>query len=162
MTGEADTIKAHCNRCGGEKNHRVLHHQRDEWREDMGTPEEPGPIQRGFEDYNLLRCCGCDSVSLRHESWCNDYGDESAVSYYPPARSRRLPQWIGGMDGLRFIMSQTFVPKLLRQIYSAYHSRSYALAAMGIRALVEQVLKERSDLRLLFGSRIDRNVVGHG
>lgn len=143
MSTEIATIRSHCNRCGGEKNQSVLHSVRDDWSENIGTPEEPGPIQRGFEDYKLLRCRGCDSVSLRHESWSNDYGPESYISYYPSARSRNLPEWIEGEYGLRFILSQTFVPNLLRQIYSAYHAGSYALAAMGIRALVEQVMIDK-------------------
>ncbi|MGJ8678401.1 MAG: DUF4145 domain-containing protein [Akkermansiaceae bacterium] len=143
MTPASSTIKVHCNRCSGEKNHKTLHTERDDWSEDIGIPEAPGPIMHGFDDYKLVRCCGCDSISLRHESWCNDWGCDSAITSYPPERSRKLPKWLEGTAGIRFVLSETFVPKLLRQIYSAYHSKSYALAAMGIRALVEQVMVDK-------------------
>jgi hypothetical protein len=137
------TIRSNCNICSGEKNQLILHHEIDESNEDIGTKEAPGPMIRFCDDYKLLRCCGCDSVSLRHEAFCSDSGEDPHVTSYPSARSRRLPQWIEGLAGVRFILSQTFVPSLLRQIYSAYHSRGYALAAMGIRALVEQVMIDK-------------------
>ena len=137
------SMKVHCNRCGGETNHLVLHHLHEEWNENLGSDDAPGPIQNGFDAYSLLRCCGCDSIRFRHESWCNDYGDESVTSYYPSARSRSLPPWLVGVEGLRFIFSQTFVPSLLRQVYSAFHAQSFALAAMGIRALVEQMFIDK-------------------
>lgn len=151
---DIDTIKAHCNRCGGEKNQFVLHAHRDEWHENIGSEEHPGPIHHGFDDYRLMKCGGCDSISLRHESWCNDWGCDPCLSYYPPARSRRLPQWIEGMDGLRFVFKHTFVPRLLRQIYTAYHSQSYALAAMGIRALVEQTMIDKIGDKGNFGTNL--------
>jgi hypothetical protein len=151
----SDTIKAHCNRCGGENNQAVLHQLQDEWNQNLGTPEAPGPIQHGFDNYAVLRCRGCDSVSFRHESWCNDYGDEVFVSFYPPTRRRDLPQWVNGMDSLRFSMSQTFVPSLLGQIYSAFHAGSFAIAAMGIRALVEQMIIDKVGDKGSFGANLD-------
>ena len=143
MNEDPERVRAQCNRCGGDKNQIVLHVHRDEWNENLGSQQEAGSIHHGYDDYRLLKCAGCDSISLRHESWCNDWGCEPNIARYPPALSRKLPDWLNCENSLRFIFDETFVPRLLRQIYKAYHSQSYALAAMGIRALVEQTMIDK-------------------
>jgi hypothetical protein len=99
---------------------------------------EAGPNETLYE---IIQCRGCDSVSLIHRkgqdgSW--------AVEYYPSRVSRQLPPWIddiakkivGGNNG-------EHLASLLREIYKATANNNYRLVAMGIRAILEQVMVEK-------------------
>jgi hypothetical protein len=144
MPDQPQRQQAHCNACGGHRNHDQISFHQETWEENTEEDGRKIPIADGWDTYTLLKCSGCDAIRLKHESWfSHSPDDETSVTYYPPALSRNLPTWLSGMESLRFMMSQTFVPTLLKQIYSAYHSGGHALAAMGIRALVEQMMIDK-------------------
>ena len=69
----AKTMQAHCNKCGGERKHDVLHHEETNWEfgDDVETPE--GEFvdcgENGGAEYDLIRCCGCETIALRQKSW---------------------------------------------------------------------------------------------
>ena len=132
------TPKFHCNACMLKTNHELIYTQKNKWSEDVDDAENCPPFH-GWDEYSFVRCLGCDSFRFIHEAW--DAGcDLPYTNYYPSTISRPLPKWLNGESGLRFVLSQTFVPTLLRQIYRAYHAQSYALAAMGIRSIIEQMM----------------------
>lgn len=138
---EATKLKAHCNKCLRETNHQLLHKEDQPWDEEV----DHGVSVYGSETFNMIKCCGCDSVKLMHESWfseiCDDYGRPiTEINYYPPAVSRAEPKWLSELGGLFPNEQMQYVRGLIKEIYSALHNDSHRLAVMGIRALIEHLM----------------------
>lgn len=125
------TTKAHCNACGGDRNHEVLHSERTRW------DDEASGIS-GSDTYSTLRCAGCENIKLRHISWFSE-DDEPKERYFPPAIFRQAPAWFGLLQ-YELEDADQFVPRLLREIYTALQNDLPSLAAMGVRGLLEQVM----------------------
>ncbi|MEH6544581.1 MAG: DUF4145 domain-containing protein [Porticoccaceae bacterium] len=126
-----ERIKAHCNTCGGERNHEVLHTEKSEWSDD----EHP---LWGSDAYQTLRCCGCEEIKLRHTSMFSEH-DEPSVYYFPPSIFRKRPEWF---EDLYFEVpnEEGFVEKLLNEIYVAVQNNLPNLALMGVRSLLEKIM----------------------
>jgi hypothetical protein len=151
---EPKSVKAHCNLCVRLTNHLVLHKDRTTW--DDGDAQHP---ISGGDEYLLIRCAGCDTVHLQHDSWFSEDWDEDGPTvttvYYPPAVSRRRPSWLKDPEG-PFYFGGTEIEKLLEEIYSALQNDSRRLAAMGIRALLELVMIEQVGDSGQIGKNVDR------
>jgi hypothetical protein len=78
--------------------------------------------------YTMLQCCGCESVTMRLTTWF-ELTDDHDEEFFPPPISRRFPTWEPALD--------REYRQLLREVYTALHSRCYRLVAMGARALVD-------------------------
>ncbi|WP_083608101.1 DUF4145 domain-containing protein [Teredinibacter haidensis] len=124
-------VKAHCNRCSGERNHDVLHSEKTSWSDDEH------PIW-GSDDYQTLRCRGCEEIKLRHTSMFSEH-DEPTIHYFPPSMFRKRPDWF---DDLFFEVpsEEEFVESLLNEIYVAVQNNLPNLALMGVRSLLEKVM----------------------
>jgi len=138
---EETKLKAQCNKCLGETNHLLLHKEDQPWDEDVGY----GNTIHGSETFNMVKCCGCDSVKLLHTSWfseaCDEYGRPiTEINYYPPAISRAEPKWVSDLGGFFSSEEEQYISGLFREIYSALHNDSRRLAVMGIRALLEHLM----------------------
>jgi hypothetical protein len=83
------------------------------------------------DKYDLLRCAGCEAVSMRHVDWFEPT-EETSVRIYPPRVARRKPNWLGTLP------SET--ERLMKEVYAALDANSRALAMMGVRAVVDMVL----------------------
>ncbi|MEP1214050.1 MAG: DUF4145 domain-containing protein [Marinobacter sp.] len=134
-------LKAHCNTCLRETNHSLLHEEEQPWSEEVGYNQ----LIYGAETFNMIKCCGCDSVKLMHNSWFSEMVDESGqpyieTNYYPPAISRAEPKWLSDVLGPLSSTNDVFIVDLFREIYSALHNNSRRLAVMGIRALIEHLM----------------------
>jgi len=67
--------------------------------------------------------------------------EEVEVNFYPSPVSRREPDWLLSLViGLKGDESDGVLGSLLHEIYQAVHGGQHRLAAMGIRALLEQVM----------------------
>lgn len=136
---EEQKIKAHCNTCAGIKNHLVLFTETD------FTPDENWWASA---TYKMIKCAGCDSVHLRHEYEFSEDTDAEGntnvhVTYYPPALSRRRPDFMtGNLDNVVWAMN-TQIGQLLTEIYAALQNGSNRLAAMGVRAVVEIMMIDK-------------------
>jgi hypothetical protein len=125
----ADTTYAHCNRCGGTTNHNVIADI------DRGYEyEDEDENSQGFwhDKYEMLECRGCSDITLRHT-----YGrkDSKTMIYYPPAISRRTPDWASELFDLISDVKVSYqVTKLMREVYTAVQNGLRRVAAMGIRA----------------------------
>ena len=141
MAEAGETIRSNCNKCGGPKNHTVLHRENTSWDEDLGH----GNSIWGTDTYLLVKCGGCDDVHLRHESsFSEDHNDgEPTVIHYPPALSRQMPEWIGGLGWVVGSSTRSTIASFLREIYAALQNDSRRLAAMGIRAVLELVMIDK-------------------
>ncbi|CAE6687937.1 hypothetical protein R69888_00075 [Paraburkholderia haematera] len=125
------TTKAHCNTCGGNRNHEVVHSETTSWSDDDHNVS-------GSDTYETLKCLGCENIKLRHTSWFSEE-PESAVNYFPPAIFRPRPKWMEQL-WIELPAEDGFVDELLKEIYVAIHNNLRSLAAMGVRSLVEKVM----------------------
>ncbi|WP_246295165.1 DUF4145 domain-containing protein [Piscinibacter koreensis] len=87
----------------------------------------------------MLSCLGCETVKLRHTSHFSEDTDGPSVVYYPPAIFRRPPEWLGNL-WFEVDLAYEFVDRLLKEIYVALQNNLPSLAAMGVRALLEQIM----------------------
>jgi len=128
------TTKAHCNTCGGEKTHEILHSESTNW-------EAEGGDVTGGDTYATLKCCGCEQIKLRHSKWCSedDHYDPPAPTYYPPAIFRPNPKWLADL-ARELKKDDGFIETLLNEIYVALQSNLPCLATMGVRALLERIM----------------------
>lgn len=129
-----ETLRCHCNNCLGDRNHRVL---ATEIRRTNAGPDYPEVY---WEDtYQLVKCCGCDAVSMRLEEYFSEAHDEYdpgvRVTCYPPAVKRRFPPWANQLP--------TQLQELLIEVHTATASDARALAAMGARAIIDEVANEK-------------------
>jgi len=138
-------VWAPCSSCIRETTHKVLH-------------EHAQPDEDRTTTYSMLECAGCHRVCLREQVF--NFDGDVWYSYYPSPVSRKEPDWlpfIGMQDSSAadFDFSETpfGAPRasgnknddaalglLLHEIYQAVHGGQYRLAAMGIRALLEQIM----------------------
>jgi hypothetical protein len=127
---EQTITRAPCRHCHRETRHAVLSVRKVE-----RTAELQGGQEVWFEDtYEMLECCGCEVVCLRHTHvWSED--PEPDVTYYPPPVSRAMPQW-------RYKLPAK-LRSLVDEIYTALHADSRRLALMGARTAVDIVLLEK-------------------
>lgn len=123
--------KAHCNNCGGERNHDVLHSEKTTWNDDEH-------MVFGSDTYETLKCCGCEAIKLRHTSWFSE-DDGSTVNYFPASIFRRCPEWFNEL-WLELSSDDEFVEQLLKEIYVALQHNLPSLAAMGVRSLLEKIM----------------------
>jgi hypothetical protein len=125
-----EITKAPCRTCLRETKHKVLAS-----RQISDSEEIEGVGEVSWEDdYEMLECCGCQTVVLRHTAyWSED--PETTVSYHPPPVSRAFPTWKSKLP-LRF-------RSLVDEVYAALHADSRRLALMGARTLVDMLMLDK-------------------
>lgn len=123
-------VKVHCNECRHETKHTLLKSHKIHGEEIL---EDSYPI-RWHDTYELLECCGCESVVLR-DSYFFEPTKEMIIKYYPPRVSRPSPRWKDKLPG--------DISTLLDEIYNALHADSRRLAIMGARTIVDTLCERR-------------------
>jgi hypothetical protein len=144
--------QAHCNDCGPSTNHDILATEK----------RISGQSQGGshfYDLYEMLKCRGCDAVTLRHTSGASE-SDIVTIGYYPAAMARRRPRWVDSDMLMLLGLSETSdVPaaicEMLREIYAAVQNNSLRLAVMGIRAVLETVMVEKIGNIRSFTGKLD-------
>lgn len=101
-----------------------------------------------LQELEVLKCCGCNNITVRIQSQILGIVDSKGmpiteVQYLPPTSLRKTPKWLESREWLALVMENHFVPNLLNQIYIALFNNALALAAMGIRALLERTMIEK-------------------
>lgn len=129
--------KAHCRTCGGERWHKIIHKESRRWDDDQYQIW-------GADSYEIIECCGCETISFRHtHSFSEDHdGQGNPVAhkdYYPPAPTRGKPDWVDNLL-LSLLLDETWIYFLLKDIYVAVGLKSFSLAAMGARAIVDAII----------------------
>mgnify|MGYP001596032416 CR=1 FL=1 len=141
------TVKAHCNRCLGEKHHFVLAAKKQEQVE-----LEPDGFPSYWENtvYEMLECCGCDNIILRSTfKWVGGDPGEATVTYFPPAVTRPKPAWLTDY-------SSKPGHDLLREIYAALHNGSNRLAIMGARTIIDMVMLNKIGDQGTFAEKLEK------
>lgn len=134
--GKADRImKAHCNRCRG------LTHS---WvRAEHTANGSDGPISWS-DTFEVLQCCGCDTLSVRREYWFSewdemDYDADGRMvmrpgikeTYYPAPTVRAKPAWSDQI-------SDDVLRNVLDELYVALNAGLNVLASVGARTLLDR------------------------
>lgn len=127
-----------CVKCSGKTTHSVL--------AVVGTHGSEGNYFDWYTDHQLIQCLGCKSISYRivssnsEDYFCDENGDvvhAESEKLYPPR--------LAGIKGLGD--EAIHLPQKVRQIYeetlTALSVNAPVLAAIGLRALVETVCKEK-------------------
>ena len=124
-----DRVRVHCNECCQMTNHRCVHQHTQHQ-----TADHDDSIW-SHDTYELLECCGCESVTLRR-TWVFSENDpeDPDVYFYPPRAARKRPSWIHDVE-------DADVRGMLDEIYSALHANSRRLALMGCRAVLDRRLQ---------------------
>jgi hypothetical protein len=88
----------------------------------------------------LMSCGGCSTISMGHQRrWIEDGSVDHR--YYPSPVSRKMPLWMVLWSmGLGREKGEAAIGAVLMEVYQAVDGGQYRLAAMGIRALLEQVM----------------------
>src|SRR5690606_14528035 len=125
-------IKAHCNKCRGQTNSWV--------RAEFTVAGNDGPIEWS-DSFEVLQCCGCDTLSVRQEHWFSEWDEVDHDDYgrlvrrpgiketfYPAPTVRAKPEW-----------SDTVADEVLRhvldELYVALNLGLNVLASIGARTL---------------------------
>jgi len=86
QTTVGNTTESHCHTCGGKRTHDILHSDRQITK----NPFEDTFIELGSIT-ELLKCRGCNYVSMRKTIWSSEDRDENgqqlySVEYFPPEK----------------------------------------------------------------------------
>lgn len=149
MSVDSKPVLSHCNECGQETKHDVLHRTtRSRSYEDGQHSVEYGT------SWKFLQCRGCEEVTMRRDDWCSeDFPDEgpSPGVFFPPRVSRKQADWLR--------RNEYEVPseyrELLAEVYTALHADSRRLAVMGARALVDVVIRRNVGDQATFAKGLD-------
>ncbi len=130
-----EVMQAQCNTCGGMRKQRILKKVSKSWDDERYSVW-------GKNEYSLLECAGCEDISLLDQSWFSENTDSDGnpvlnETYYPPSIYRRQPTWFGMLD------KQWHITKLLQEVYNALQNSAPALAAMGLRAIIEAIMIDK-------------------
>ncbi|MDO9026745.1 MAG: DUF4145 domain-containing protein [bacterium] len=153
-----ETIKAHCNKCVGVRNHNVLFSEKEHTEQNVDDDRD-GIIIWWEDKYALVKCRGCGNLSLMHTSCFSEDCDYNGnpyekINYYPPAISKPIPKWINELD--TFLNSEeTQIAELLKEIYAALYNDSKRLAILGIRSLLEHIMIAKTGDKGTFTKNID-------
>lgn len=150
----SEIIKAHCNTCGGNRSafKRAGHTVK-------GNEEEVS----WSDTYDVLECCGCSSLSVRHTSWCSEWDQLDAdpftakprvipgvrVTCWPPQTKRKKPDWAERID-------DEVLRCAIDEVYQALNHGMIVLASIGTRMLLDRAMFLRiGDPRGGFGGKLD-------
>lgn len=123
-------MKANCAKCQGVRNHEILgeHH----------TSEETSN-QYYIDIWRMLRCCGCENIVFTHTHKVVSKEDSetklSRTTYHPAIYPRPRIAWINFFCDLP--EEVTIIDDLYSQTCSAIAEKSWALSALGLRAILE-------------------------
>jgi Domain of unknown function (DUF4145) len=138
-TSEQSIVWAHCNECGNQMRHELLHSEESRRIEEVNFDDGYIHTIEWLDIYEMLRCCGCEHICLRHRVWFSEAspGEEWEEQYYPPLVSRQKPYWVDELPRSEFLR------EILEEIYETLHANSRRLASMETRSSVEHIMVQK-------------------
>jgi hypothetical protein len=133
MSENCESALVECTECRRATNHDILH------AESVSKYDEDSGIHWGSQ-YQMVRCRGCETISFAEHSWNSEDTDYEGQPIHTlvlyPSRTIRKP-----------IESYYYLPDKVRKVYqetlTALSNKAPILAAIGIRAVVEAVCKDK-------------------
>jgi hypothetical protein len=159
MTVSQGVTSAHCNKCGLPTSHEIVASEGGKFQEQ----DDDGHWIDVVDAYDMLKCRGCGSITMRHKWGYPEYGSPT-VTYYPPRIARRTPDWadvllelmVDDHSGPSFNPSVPFsIVGLMQEVYIALQNDSRRLVTMGIRSALESVMIDKVGDRGGFSANLD-------
>ncbi|MFT3733695.1 MAG: DUF4145 domain-containing protein [Rhodocyclaceae bacterium] len=131
-----------------------------------GSEGDPSFSFEWHEDHQIIKCLGCRTLSYRIvSSDSEDYCDDESGNRIHFESEKLFPPRIEGVKGLGD--ETVYLPLKIKQIYAetqtALSVQAPVLAAIGLRALLETVCKEKeaegTDLFRKIDSLVDKRVL---
>ena len=132
--GNDEIVEAHCNTCGGSRNHRLIARTKRRREEDTNFGTLVGTLVWDTTA-EMLRCLGCEDSKLRITEWFSESADEESIFYFPPVIARESPRWISKLPQK--------VGSVMREVYAALAADSRTLAAIGVRTITDMVAVDK-------------------
>ncbi|NNM84476.1 MAG: hypothetical protein HKL96_01780 [Phycisphaerales bacterium] len=127
-------VPAYCSTCLGETRHRLI------GRCSKAVDGDDGWYERTI--YELVQCLGCENASLRR-TYHDAAEPADLIEYFPPAASRRLPEWMAPRNWPPAAVPWPQIVGVLREVYAATFSGNNRVALMGTRAVIDLALTEQ-------------------
>lgn len=152
MTKETNAEKILCPTCGVETNHKIV------WKsKDINLNDEDSGVW-DQTNFDLLQCLGCETPTLRKKYLFSEDmnfqeidGENVAIpdiTLWPKTEYRMLK--------LKFMLnSPPSVKRVYRETIEAYNSELQTLCAAGIRAIIENVCKDKGIVKDDLKEKID-------
>ena len=103
----------------------------------------------------MISCGGCGTISMGvQRRWLSD--GSLTQFYYPSPVSRKEPDWMLYMRVGLAAPKEEMIGDLMYEVYRAVDGKQYRLAAMGIRALLEQVMIQMVGDHQTFDQKLDK------
>lgn len=126
------SVKVACDVCNRENKHIILQAVRLNGSEVIDRQNAVD----WFNDYQIVQCQGCETISFRILSWCSECVDFDSngtlETLYPKRAIECLPI-------KTFHNSPRVISRIYREIIDSYNNEIYTLCAAGLRALVEGI-----------------------
>lgn len=119
-----EIILAPCELCAGVRNHDVLH------KVEVALAGEDADDN---DIYKTIQCRGCNTVSVEKTVAPKPPATDKQVEYYPPRMTRRIPTWFSTLE--------PELQDLLTEVYNALRYGHNRLVAMGIRTVIDYVIR---------------------
>jgi Domain of unknown function (DUF4145) len=135
---KGQAVRTYCKKCNGLTNHVVMAS------EDIHEEYEhqPGSLISSVDNYQVIKCGGCDAFSFRHRNWNSesqdvDTDDDGVTEKIYPEHDA---EWIA-------VKSFQSVPRQLRELYReiviSFNRDCHTLCAAGLRTLVEGICADK-------------------
>jgi len=148
---KAEEIWTACGSCGKETAHKVLAKVSE-------SDESPGGEIQVWNEYHIVQCQGCKTVSFCEETGCSEdmeYDSEGEPVGYAVTQ-KLYPGRVAGRPLLEEIYDLPHgVAKIYKQTHEALCGKLSVLAGIGLRIIVEAVCSERNASGRELKERID-------
>jgi hypothetical protein len=142
-SSKGETVYTHCNNCGKKMNHQILKNYCE-----SGTVILDSEIDLKYgiryytedfsNDYQIVKCYGCDTVSYRSTESSSEYQDFENDGF----REKRFPP-LEKRTRKNFKYLPTTLIKIYQEVITSYNNDGFILCASGIRAILEGICKDK-------------------
>lgn len=129
-------FKVPCVKCNGKTKHKVLQsvdYYLTEWYSKENSIDS-------VDNYQIIQCEGCETISFRHLSWCSEAqdfdSDGSFETLYPKRSATTLPT-------KSFRNTPGEILRIYRETIDCFNNGNFTLCAAGLRAIVEGLCAEQ-------------------
>ena len=130
------SIKVDCAKCQRKSNQEIICDLIEKGEEEYEDEEHSFSIS-WQDEYQIIKCKGCDSISFRHTNWFSeDYQDDGPTERLYPKIPKR------GIKSKDLSNLPKNIRRLYRETIDSFNNESLTLTAAGLRALVEGICAE--------------------
>lgn len=123
-------IQVACDVCNRENEHLIIQAVRKDGSEVIDRQFSVD----WFNDYQIIQCQGCKTISFRILNWCSECIDFDSNGTSETLYPKRAIECLQLKD---FHNSPRVISRIYREIIDSYNNEIYTLCAAGLRAIVE-------------------------